>query len=141
MGAWPLLRDFQRDLAAAIGSPVDGPLRVYRNTVLNGCVAALRDNFPVVARLPGEEMFDAIAAEHAAQCPPRSPVLALYGETFAEWIEEQPWVGELPYLPSVARVERMHIETLFAADARSIELEELRNCEDWQALHLSVQPA
>src|SRR4051812_30696918 len=86
-------------------------------------------------------MFDAIAAEHAAQCLPRSPVLAVYGEAFAEWIEEQPWVGELAYLPDVARVERLHIETLFAADAQPIGLEDLRNCEDWQALHLSLHPA
>lgn len=136
-----MLLEFQRDLAAAISTPVDGPLRVYRNTVLNGCVEALRDNYPVVARLLGDEMFDRIAADHAAQCPPRQPVLALYGSGFAEWMEEQPWIDELGYVADVARIERLHIESLFAADAGPLKLCSLAGGTDWNALELPLHPA
>ena len=136
-----MLLEFQRDFAAAIGSPAEGPMRVYRNTSLGGCVDALRDNFPAVARLLGDEMFEAIAAEHASQCPPRRPVLALYGARFSDWLEEQPWVREVPYVPDVARIERLHIEALFAADEESLRLDELQGREDWLALRLALHPA
>lgn len=136
-----MLLEFQRDLAAAISAPVDGPLRVYRNTVLHGCVEALRDNYPVVARLLGEDMFATLAAEHASQCPPRKPVLALYGARFPDWLEEQPWIVDLPYVADVARIERMHTEALFAADAEAVTMDDLRGRDEWQALKLPLHPA
>ena len=136
-----MLLEFQRDFVAAIGAPADGPMRVYRNTSLSGCVDALRDNFPAVARLLGDEMFQAIAAEHASQCPPRRPVLALYGARFSDWLEEQPWVREVPYVPDVARIERLHIGALFAADEQPLDPNELQGREDWLALRLALHPA
>ncbi|MBW0007102.1 MAG: putative DNA-binding domain-containing protein [Sphingomonas sp.] len=136
-----MLLEFQRDFAAVIGARAEGPMRIYRNTSLGGCVDALRDNFPAVARLLGDEMFEAIAAEHASQCPPRRPVLALYGARFSDWLEEQPWVREVPYLPDVARIERLHIEALFATDEESLRLDELQGREDWLALRLALHPA
>jgi hypothetical protein len=136
-----LLLEFQRDFAAAIGAPAEGAMRVYCNTTLSGCVDALRDNFPAVTRLLGDEMFEVIAAEHARQCPPRRPVLALYGARFSDWLEMQPWVREVPYLPDVARIERMYIEALFAADEQPLGLHELQGRDDWQALRLALHPA
>jgi hypothetical protein len=136
-----LLLEFQRDFAAAIGAPAEGPMRVYRNTALGGCVDALRDNFPAVARLLGDEMFDAIAVEHVSQCPPRRPVLALYGSRFPDWLEEQSWVREVSYVPDVARIERLRIEALFAADEQPLGLHGLRGLDDWQAFRLALHPA
>jgi hypothetical protein len=136
-----LLLEFQRDFAAAIGAPADGPMRVYRNTVLSGCVDALRANYPVVAALLGEEMFEAVAALHATQCPPRRPVLALYGARFADWLEGQLWVRDLRYVPDVAQIERLHIESLFAADVEPLRMTELAGRDDWQALQLPLHPA
>jgi len=136
-----LLLEFQRDFASAIDESVGGPLRVYRNTVLSGCVEALRANYPIVARLLGDEMFDGIAAEHAAACPPRRPVLALYGSRFSDWLEEQSWIGDLPYLSDVARIERLQIEALFATDAQPLQMSIIRDCPDWQSLHLPLHPA
>jgi putative DNA-binding protein len=136
-----LLLEFQRDFAAAIGAPAEGPMRVYRNTALSGCVDALRDNFPAVVRLLGDEMFDAIAVEYVGQCPPRRPVLALYGSRFPDWLEEQPWVREVQYVPDVARIERLQIEALFAADEQPLGLHELQGRDDWQGLRLALHPA
>lgn len=117
----PDLACFQRQFAATIDQPVAGAMAVYRNTVIHGAVEALAANYPVVAQIVGEEMFEGIAVEFASAYPPRSPVLALYGEAFAEWIEQQAWAGDLPYLADVARVERLHVESLSAADAEPLE--------------------
>jgi hypothetical protein len=40
----------------------------------------------------------------------------LYGRDFAGWIENQSWSDDLPYLADVARVERLHVESLMAPD-------------------------
>ena len=134
------LRAFQRQFAAAISAPAEGRLRVYRNTVLHGAVEALRANYPVAARLLGEDMFDSLAVDFASAHPPSSPILALYGEGFAEWLEDQSWILEFPYWPDVARVERMHIESLFAADAEPVHLGALAG-SDWDLLKLELHPA
>jgi hypothetical protein len=136
-----LLLEFQRDFAAAIGAPAEGPMRVYRNTVLSGCVDALRANYPVVAQLLGDEMFDAVAAEHVADCPPRKPVLALYGARFPDWLEAQPWVHDLRYVPDVARIEQLHIEALFATDSKPLQLATLEGQDNWHGLQLMLHPA
>jgi hypothetical protein len=108
---------------------------------LSGCVDALRDNYPIVARLLGDEMFGVVAGEHAEQCPPRRPVLALYGARFPDWLEARRWVRELPYLPDVARLERLYIEALFACDEQALIMGQLRGRGDWQALRLALHPA
>lgn len=116
-------------------------MRVYRNTVLSGCVDALRANYPVVAQLLGEEMFDEVAAHHAAECPPRKPVLAVYGARFPDWLEGQPWAQDLRYVPDVARIERLHVEALFAGDCEPLTMDDLRRREGWQGLQLPLHPA
>lgn len=133
----PDLATFQRRFVAAIDAPAAGPLAVYRNTVIHGAVEALRSNFPVVEQIVGEEMFEGISVEFSAAHPPQSPVLALYGERFAGWMQEQAWIGDLPYLPDVARVERLHVECLMAADADA--LVDLPDSQCRLALHPAVR--
>ena len=65
--------DFQHRFVGVIDQPVDGPMAVYRNTVLHGAVEALRGNFPVVEALVGQDMFERIAVDFATECPPRHP--------------------------------------------------------------------
>ena len=113
----PDLACFQRRFAQAIDGPVTGAIAVYRNTVIHGAVEALRSNYPVVAQIVGDELFEAMAVEYSSANPPRSPVLALYGEAFPGWLKQQDWVTDLPYLPDVATIERLHVECLMAADA------------------------
>lgn len=135
--------DFHEAFAASIAVPVDGVMAVYRNTVLAGAVEALAANFPVVRALVGDEMFAAAAVDHASECPPRNPVLAHYGAAFAEWIEEQVWASQLPYLSDVARVERLHNEALFAADAEPLDPGALGRLAPhaWTGARLTLHPA
>lgn len=116
-------------------------MAVYRNTVLHGAVEALRANFPVVEQLLGHEMFEQVAVDHAAECPPKRPVLALYGARFADWLEQQRWIADLPYLPDVARVERLRIESLMAADATPLGEDEVRRACRSAGARLGLHPA
>jgi hypothetical protein len=131
---------FQRDFAASLSAPVAGAAAVYRNTVLSGAVESLRANYPVVEQLVGQEMFAAVAVDFATECPPRSPVMTVYGARFADWLDTQSWVRELPYLPDVARVERLRIESIMAADAEPIAPDSLSG-ENLALLKLGLHPS
>lgn len=141
----PDLATFQRAFAQSLAErphQIDA-MAVYRNTSLHGAVEALRANYPVAEAIIGTAMFNGIATEFAGTCPPQSPILADYGRGFADWIEHQPWVTHVPYLSDVARFERMHIESLFAADAipLSSDMIAATGIEDWTQITLRLHPA
>lgn len=136
----PDLVAFQREFVLALDRPATGGMAVYRNTVLHGAIEALRANYRIVEEIVGSEMFERVAVDFATECPPRRPVMALYGERFADWLDMQPWVIDLPYLSDVARVERLYIECLMAADAESLAAEDVRKRE-FSELRLKLHPA
>ena len=74
-------------LRAWNGSDPTARLAVYRNNVVGSLIDALADTFPVAQELVGEAFFRAMAGVFARQAPPRSRILAHYGEGFAEFIE------------------------------------------------------
>lgn len=135
------LSAFQQELAAAIESAPHGPVAVYRNTVIVGAIDALSDNYPVTRQLVGDEMFEALAVDHSTCCPPRSPVMALYGARFSDWIADQPWTRDIPYLPDVARIERLFVQSLFAADEPPATMADLDGVHDWTNIRLRLHPA
>lgn len=93
---------------------------VYRNNVIVSLVDALADSYPVVQALVGEEFFRAMAGEFVRRSPPRSPVLAWYGDGFADFIAGfEPVVG-LSYLTDVARLEWLRVESWHAADGMAL---------------------
>ena len=78
---------------------------VYRNNVVVGLTKALKHRFPAVERIVGEEFFAAMARVFVLERPPRSPLLATYGDEFAPFIRAFEPARELPYLADVARLE------------------------------------
>ena len=116
-------------------------MAVYRNTVIHGAVEALRANYPVIEQIIGEEMFEHVAVDFASTCPPRDPVLALYGAEFADWLMHQQWIEDLPYLPDVARVERLHLSSLLAADEERLSHEHAAQLSRLPSVGLRLHPA
>ncbi len=125
----------QRDFAAALlapamppppglrthnGSDVRTRFNVYRNNVLVTLVAALADTFPVLHDLVGAEFFAAMAREYVTAHPPCSPVLAHYGEGFADWVAGFEPAASRPYLSDMARLERARVRAFHAADVRAL---------------------
>lgn len=108
-------------MIAANGSSAETRFNVYRNNVAIGLRNALRESFPVVCRLVGDDFFTAMALEYARAEPPRSPVMLWYGSTFPDFIERFAPAAALPYLADVARIERAWLEAYHAADAEGME--------------------
>jgi hypothetical protein len=122
------LAAFQDGFARALLDPeaeMPAAFAVYRNTVMKGCIDALRANYPAVARLVGEEWFRAAAALFVRAQPPRAPMLALYGEGFEGFLASFAPAAELPYLPAVARLDRFWSESHLARDEAALGTEAL----------------
>lgn len=89
---------------------------VYRNTVFKGCVDALQANYPALVRLVGEEWFRSAAILYARANPPQDCRLVYYGAGFAQFLEQLPSIRDMPYLPGVAKLDRLWLEVHTAAD-------------------------
>lgn len=130
-------RDFSRALfdpavsASAglrVASGVDPQRRfaVHRNNAVVALVDALAAAFPITQALVGEDFFRAMARERVRIDPPRSPILAKYGDGFAGFIAGfAPAVG-VPYLADIARLERFRMQAYHAADAEPVALDAYR---------------
>lgn len=107
------------------GSAPEKRFAVYRNNVVVSLIDALADSFPVTQELVGEQFFRAMARQFVRAEPPRSPVLALYGDGFAEFIAAFPAAAGLPYLADVARLELLRVQAWHAADAEPLAAEKI----------------
>jgi|SRR5882757_3064126 len=96
---------------------------VYRNNVAVGLVKALRSRFPAVEKIVGEEFFAAMARVFVTERPPRSPLLANYGDDFPAFCAAFEPARELPYLADVARLEAARTRAYHAADASPVGAE------------------
>jgi len=102
------------------GRPSLKRFNVYRNNVVAGLTATLKDAFPAVARIVGDEFFRAMGRIYVALDPPASPIMLDYGRGFADFIETFEPAAGLPYLADVARIERAWAEAYHAAEAEPI---------------------
>jgi len=109
---------------------------VYRNNVMSGLIGALEARFPATRKIVGEEFFNAAAGVFAGAQPPRSPLMAFYGEEFPQFLSGFEPAKEIPYLADVARLEAARTCAYHAGDAEPLALSALRDLRP-KALALS----
>jgi hypothetical protein len=125
------------------GIPSPRRFAVYRNNVAAGLIGTLKDNYPAVHRIVGDEFFRAMAALFATAHPPSSPIMLDYGAGLADFIEAFEPASSLPYLADVARIERAWIEAYHAPDAASLTAEAFRSVgqERLADIRLTLHPS
>jgi hypothetical protein len=146
----PDLAAFQRRFAAALVDPA-GPhplagrpgFAVYRNNSAKAAIDALRAAYPTVGMLVGEGSFERLALDFFRRGPPAAPVLADYGHGFADHLEGQLQLHDLPYLSDVARIDRLRLEAHLACDADVLQPAALAGIDGagWMKLRLKLHPA
>jgi hypothetical protein len=119
------LLDPKAPIPEGIVAPNAQRFAVHRNNVVSGLVKTLEARFPAVAKIVGQEFFVAMARAFVVKRPPRSPLLASFGDAFADFIAAFEPAGEVPYLPDVARIEAARSRAYHAADATPIRADEM----------------
>jgi hypothetical protein len=113
------------DITAHNASTPTKRFNVYRNNVFVSLTEAIRAKFPVVERLLGTEFAGAMARVYVEKNLPTSPVMLTYGATYPDFLKTFEPVAHHPYMPDVARLEWLRLESYHAADATSIGIEQL----------------
>lgn len=116
---------------------------VYRNNVTVSLIGALEANFPAVRRLLGDEFFAAMAQLFVRAHPPKSRLLAEYGSELAGFIKTFEPLKDYPYIPDVASLERLWLDSYHEADAPVLESAALAALtpEELFAARFTVHPA
>ena len=127
------------------GSDPESRFAVYRNNVVVSLIDALADTFPVTQELVGEEFFRAMAGVFVRAQPPRSRLMAYYGESFADFIASFAPAASVPYLADVARLEMAWVRAYHAADMPPLNPEALpaalADPQQLLSLRLSLHPS
>lgn len=108
-------------LTTCNGSDPATRFAVYRNNVTVSLIDALADTFPVVQALVGEDFFRAMARVFVQAQPPRSRLMACYGDQFADFVNGFAPASSVPYLADVARLEMARVQAYHAADVPPID--------------------
>jgi hypothetical protein len=116
---------------------------VHRNNVIAGLVKAIEARFPAVQKIVGKDFFVAMARAFVVARPPRSPVLASFGDEFPDFISAFEPARELPYLADVARLEAARTRAYHAADATPVGAGDLATLEadTISALGIELHPS
>ena len=114
-------RPIPSGLVGPDGRPSTRRFNVYRNNVVVGLTATLKDAFPAIARLVDDAFFAAMARTYVAVEPPISPIMLDYGAGFPDFLGRFEPAGGLPYLRDVARIERAWLEAYHAAEAQPLD--------------------
>jgi hypothetical protein len=125
--------DWMDALQRPAGAPASGlrnvrdiaRFEVYRASFEANLGNALRDTYPVVNRLVGEDYFSQVARAYLRAHPSRSGDLHAFGAEFESFLAAQDSAEDFPYLPDVARLEWLAHQAFHAADVEPLTLSAL----------------
>jgi hypothetical protein len=154
----PSLRELQRDFAAGVFGSGDAPaaqwvigggpgaarrLAIYRNNTLHNLLQALRDVYPVVEQLVGEDFFAAAARRFIVEQPSTSGDVQRFGAEFGDFLSGFAPAAGLPYLGDTARLEWLVHRAFHATDHGPLSLASLARfaSEDYDRLGFELHPA
>lgn len=111
---------------------------VYRVSHEANLAGALRDTYPIINRLVGEDFFKQAARAYLHAHPSRNADIHAFGMMFPAYLSGLETVKHLVYLADVARLEWLAHEAFHAAHAEAIDMARLADLppESWTGLDL-----
>ena len=135
------LAGFQRDFLQAItaANPPQHPaLRMHHDTWLFGLIDALAEVYPATQKLLGDEAFKAFARDYIRAHPLTKGDVTTYGGDFADFLAGHAQLGDLSWLPDLARYEHALHRAHHADDATGCSFEVLLDPAARTGLHPSA---
>jgi hypothetical protein len=116
---------------------------VYRNNVAVSLTDALRTAFPVIAKLVGDDFFNAMAGVYLRKHLPQSRLMIHYGQDMPQFLKHFKPAANLPYLSDVAQLELAMRVSYHAADVTPITAELLQTLptEELMMRHFAIAPS
>jgi hypothetical protein len=116
-----------------------GQLDIYREQFWIRHVNCLREDFPVLLALVGDEKFEAIVADYLDAFPPRKFQLRHLGENLADFLATR----DDALLADLARVEWAFIDAFDAPDAPPLDPATISAIaeDDWPNARLVLHPS
>ncbi len=122
-----------------------GPARleIYRAAYGARLTEALRDNFPILARVLGDDSFDELARAYIDAEPSRQASIRWFGASLPSFMRAEPDLAGHAALIDLARMEWALGTTFDAPDAPGLQVEHLGALagEDWPGLRFDMHPS
>jgi hypothetical protein len=122
-----------------MGRPAQRRFDVYRNNVTAGLIRALEAGFPAVKSLVGQDFFQAMALEFLRAHPPKSRIMMLYGDQFADFLRGFAPAAGLGYLPDIATLEQAIRHSYHSKDATPLDPSILATLSETEFLSARLQ--
>ncbi|HSB36664.1 MAG TPA: DNA-binding domain-containing protein [Thermoanaerobaculia bacterium] len=130
--------DRDLDFLAPEGGTVEDRWHVYAHGYLGRLTEALEADYPAVRRILGAGAFAALSGRYVRAFPPRSFDLGRAGDRLPEHLMLDPVSAGLPFLPDLARLERLVAEAFVAADAEPLAWESLAGEDPEEVAHVPL---
>jgi hypothetical protein len=128
--------------ASALGMDPASRLEVYREQYWLRHQANLREDFPTVAWLLGEDAFRTLATGYLQTHPPRTWNLQRLGAHLRGYLTNAPWSRD-PLVLDACSLDWAFVEVFDAPDASPLDLQALAGASEdaWTAARVELHPA
>mgnify|MGYP001566006128 CR=1 FL=1 len=125
------------------GTPGVERLAVYAGGYVARTREALAQMYEAVRHVVGDRAFAELARRYAIHHSSHDYNLNLRGRHLPEFLATDPLTDPLPFLPDLARLERLISQAFHAREAASLDSAQLRglSLEAWSATRLVFQPS
>lgn len=132
-------KDFQSEFLEGDIS-LENRFSIYQNNIILTLIGVIRDTFPILSKLVGDEFLTLMAKEFIKTNHPKTGNLNEYGAEFPSFIGEFELAKSMPYLPDIARFEWLKNESYYAKDDIPLAPEKLQTLSEDQLSNLIMQP-
>lgn len=122
---------------------VRGHFNIYAEAYRGRLTEALRENYPVLRKAMGDEMFDALALAYIEARPSHFRSIRWFGDALAEFIDAHPDLTPHPALGDLARMDWAVRGAFDAAAAPAFDPEQIASipAQDWPEQCFRLQSA
>lgn len=118
-------------------------LAIYRNNYFASLIDVLKDSFPTVLKLVGDNFFNLMSKEYIRREAPNSPVLIYYGSSLPKFIGGFAALSNYPYMADVAQLDYLRHLSWYAEEATSLTPEDYAHVDvtSLSAAHIRLHPS